>query len=55
MEHSIPAPEQLILLQAVLEEYLHDYPQIPILLRGDSGFSMPDLYKQYEERTIRNI
>ena len=55
MEHSIPAPEQLIFLQPVLEEYLHDYPQIPILLRGDSGFSMPDLYKQYEERTIRNI
>ena len=42
-------------LQPVLDEYLHDYLEIPILLRGDSGFSMPDLYKQYEERTIRNI
>ena len=49
MEHSIPAPEQLIFLQPVLEEYLHDYPEIPILLRGDSGFSTPDLYKQCEE------
>ena len=36
-------------LQPVLNEYLHDYPEIPILLRGDSGFSTPDLYKQCEE------
>ena len=36
-------------LQPVLREYLHDYPEIPILLRGDSGFSTPDLYKQCEE------
>ena len=32
-----------------VDEYLHDYPEIPILLRGDSGFSTPDLYKQCEE------
>ena len=36
-------------LQPVLDEYLHDYPEIPILLRGDSGFSTPDLYMQCEE------
>ena len=36
-------------LQPVLDEYLHDYPEIPILLRGDSGFSTPDLQKQCEE------
>ena len=36
-------------MQPVLGEYLHDYPEIPILLRGDSGFSTPDLYKQCEE------
>lgn len=36
-------------MQPVLAEYLHDYPEIPILLRGDSGFSTPDLYKQCEE------
>ena len=36
-------------LQPVLGEYLHDYPEIPILLRGDSGLSTPDLYKQCEE------
>ena len=36
-------------LQPVLDEYLNDYPGIPILLRGDSGFATPDLYKQCEE------
>ena len=36
-------------LQPVQDEYLHDYPEIPILLRGDSGFSTPDLYNQCEE------
>ena len=36
-------------MQPVLDEYLHDYPEIPILLRGDSVFSTPDLYKQREE------
>ena len=36
-------------LQPVWDEYLHDYSEIPILLRGDSVFSTPDLYKQCEE------
>ena len=36
-------------LQPILEEYLNDYPEIRILLRGDSGFATPDLYKQCEE------
>ena len=36
-------------MQPVLGEYLDDYPEIPILLRGDSGFSTPDLYNQCEE------
>lgn len=33
-------------LQPILDEYLNDYPAIRILLRGDSGFATPDLYKQ---------
>ena len=37
-------------LQPILDEYLNDYPAIRILLRGDSGFSTPDLYKQCEEK-----
>ena len=36
-------------LQPILNEYLNDYPAIRILLRGDSGFATPDLYKQCEE------
>ena len=36
-------------LQPILDEYLNDYPTIRILLRGDSGFAAPDLYKQCEE------
>ena len=36
-------------LQTILDEYLNDYPAIRILLRGDSGFATPDLYKQCEE------
>ena len=36
-------------LQPILDEYLNDYPTIHLLLRGDSGFATPDLYKQYEE------
>ena len=47
MEHSIPAVVDF--LQLILDEYLNDYPTIQILLRGDSGFATPDLYKQCEE------
>ena len=36
-------------LQPVLDEYLEDYPAASLLLRGDSGFATPDLYKQCEE------
>ena len=36
-------------LQPILDEYLNDYPKIRILLRGDSGFAAPNLYKQCEE------
>ena len=36
-------------LQPILDEYLNDYPEVPILLCGDSGFATPVLYKQCEE------
>ena len=35
-------------LQPLLDEFLAGYPGIPLLLRGDSGFAAPDLYKQCE-------
>lgn len=36
-------------LQPILDEYLNNYPAVKLLLRGDSGFATPDLYKQCEE------
>ena len=36
-------------LQPILDEYREDYPSISLLLRGDSGFATPELYKQGEE------
>lgn len=36
-------------LQPILDEYLNDYPETTLLLRGDSGFATPELYKQCEE------
>ena len=35
-------------LLPVLEEYLTRYPDVPLLLRGDSGFATPDLYSTCE-------
>lgn len=42
-------------LQPILDEYLNDYPGISLLLRGDSGFATPDLYKQCEENGTRYV
>ena len=36
-------------LQPILDEYLNGYPNIKLLLRGDSGFATPELYKQCEK------
>lgn len=36
-------------LRPILDEYLNDYPEIRILLRGDSGFATHGLYNQCEE------
>ena len=36
-------------LQPILDEYLEDFPEIKLLLRGDSGFATPGLYKQCAE------
>ena len=36
-------------LQPILDEYLEDFPEIKLLLRGDSSFATPSLYKQCEE------
>ena len=36
-------------LQPILDEYLNEYQGIRLLLRGDSGFATPELYRQCEE------
>ena len=36
-------------LQPILDEYLDNYLSIKLLLRGGSGFTTPDLYKQCKE------
>lgn len=35
-------------LQPLLDEFLQSYPKTSLLLRGDSGFATPELYKQCE-------
>lgn len=35
-------------LQPLLDEFLTEYPDVPLLLRGDSGFATPVLYTQCE-------
>ena len=41
--YNIQMPEAIILdldfLQPILDEYLEDFPEIKLLLRGDSGFA----------------
>jgi len=35
-------------MQPLFDEYLNDYPDISLFLRGDSGFATPELYEQCE-------
>lgn len=35
-------------LQPLLDEFGDDYPDIPLLLRGDSEFTKPEIYHQCE-------
>lgn len=39
-------------LQPLLDEFGDDYPDIPLLLRGDSGFTKPELYHQCETNGV---
>ena len=42
-------------LQPLLDEFLNDYPDIPLLLRGDSGFTKPELYEQCETNGVSYV
>ena len=39
-------------LQPLLDEFGSDYPEIPLFLRGDSGFTKPELYHQCETNGV---
>lgn len=38
-----------------MDEFLNDYPDIPLLLRGDSGFTKPKLYEQCETNGVSYV
>ena len=40
-------------MNSLLEEFICDFPDIPLYLRGDSGFASPDLYEVLEEKNCR--
>ena len=42
-------------LQPLLDEFLTDYPELPLLLRGDSGFAKPELYDQCETNGVSYV
>lgn len=42
-------------LQPLLDEFQTDYPQLPLLLRGDSGFAKPELYGQCETNGVSYV
>lgn len=42
-------------LQPLLNEFGEDYPDIPLLLRADSGFTKPELYEQCETNGVSYV
>lgn len=42
-------------LQPLLNEFGADYPDLPLLLRGDSGFAKPELYEQCETNGVSYV
>ena len=42
-------------LQPLLNEFQQDYPELPLLLRGDSGFTKPELYEQCEKNGVSYV
>ena len=42
-----------IFMESLLDEFLCDFPDLPLYLRGDSGFASPDLYEVLEDKNCR--
>lgn len=42
--------EAALFMKPLLEEFIDDFPDLPLFLRGDSGFATPDLYEVLEDK-----
>lgn len=42
-------------IQPLLDEFQSDHPDIPLLLRGDSGFTKPEFYEQCETNGVSYV
>lgn len=42
-------------IQPLLDEFQNDHPDIPLLLRGDSGFTKPEFYEQCETNGVSYV
>ncbi len=40
-------------MKSLLEEFTEDFPDMPLYLRGDSGFASPDLYEVLEDKDCK--
>ncbi len=42
-----------LFMESLLDEFIGDFPDIPLYLRGDSGFATPGLYEVLEEKDCK--
>ena len=42
-----------IFMKSLLDEFICDYPDMPLYLRGDSGFASPNLYEVLEDKNCK--
>ena len=42
-----------IFMKSLLEEFTSDFPDMPLYLRGDSGFASPELYEVLEDKNCK--
>ena len=42
-----------LFMKSLLDEFIEDYPDMPLFLRGDSGFASPDLYEVLEDKNCK--
>lgn len=44
-----------LFMKSLLEEFIEDFPGMPLYLRGDSGFASPDLYEVLEDKNCKYV